>query len=363
MRFSEIPIATPGKTDFVVGVTSTNVDARFPVSAIGSRSSLATNTNFFISVTGSNSNDGLTPATAWATLQHAMLVIAFSIDIAGVTITNNIGPGTFVGVGQRTTVGGGVIGWIGAGSSLTTIINGPSDGLLNSGEPFSFYLSSDTNFFINKIKIAPTVAVVAVLDIFATVVVNMHDISGGPSVDIVVDCTNVGNNPVWWIDAAGATVVDTGVTYIGGGGSILAVFEIESNAIYTLQGSPSVSGSLTVNQAFAEADTGGTIVVISNPVTGPGVVGPRYLALSGAVIAGTAAAGSMGPNFFPGTVAGTADPSASYDGYMGAISGSGLPTTTNFPDPGTGGLYKDTSGGGVYSVYNDAGVIKKVALT
>jgi hypothetical protein len=42
---------------------------------------------------------------------------------------------------------------------------------------------------------------------------------------------------------------------------------------------------------------------------------------------------------------------------------SGLPTTTQLPTAGTWGVFKDTSGGGVYLAANDGGTIKKVALT
>jgi hypothetical protein len=46
---------------------------------------------------------------------------------------------------------------------------------------------------------------------------------------------------------------------------------------------------------------------------------------------------------------------------FGVTKKVGLPTTTDLP-AGTSGVFKDTSGGGVYLAYNDAGTIKKVAL-
>lgn len=49
-------------------------------------------------------------------------------------------------------------------------------------------------------------------------------------------------------------------------------------------------------------------------------------------------------------------------GSMGITPISGLPTTSNLPAE-TAGLFKDTSGGGVYLAYNDAGTIKKVQLS
>lgn len=49
-------------------------------------------------------------------------------------------------------------------------------------------------------------------------------------------------------------------------------------------------------------------------------------------------------------------------GGSGVTTKSGIPATADLPEGGSG-LFKDTSGGGVYLAYNDAGTIKKVALT
>jgi hypothetical protein len=46
-----------------------------------------------------------------------------------------------------------------------------------------------------------------------------------------------------------------------------------------------------------------------------------------------------------------------------ATQQAGLPTAAANLNPGAWGVFKDTSGGGVYVAYNDAGTIKKVALT
>lgn len=49
-------------------------------------------------------------------------------------------------------------------------------------------------------------------------------------------------------------------------------------------------------------------------------------------------------------------------GGMGVTAKAGLPLVADLP-AGASGVFKDTSGGGVYLAYNDAGTIKKVALT
>jgi hypothetical protein len=47
---------------------------------------------------------------------------------------------------------------------------------------------------------------------------------------------------------------------------------------------------------------------------------------------------------------------------LGVTKKAGVPTTASIP-VGTSMVFKDTTGGGVYLAYNDAGTIKKVALT
>ena len=66
-------------------------------------------------------------------------------------------------------------------------------------------------------------------------------------------------------------------------------------------------------------------------------------------------------NFLPASTY-TVDSTSNYNGMAGANSKSGLPIATDLA-PGTSGVFKDTSGGGVYLAYNDGGTLKKVALT
>lgn len=56
------------------------------------------------------------------------------------------------------------------------------------------------------------------------------------------------------------------------------------------------------------------------------------------------------------------DDTSTIDGLFYAHQKSGLPATTDLYQ-GTYGFFKDTSGAGVYAAYNDAGTIKKVQLT
>lgn len=116
--------------------------------ASGARTLLTANMNFYVSALGSDSNPG-TLALPWATLQHAMNILASQYDFGGQNATVNIGAGSFAGFGVKSTVGGGNLFWKGAGSSSTTITAGPNDGVFNFGENVTFNAvpSGTTHFF------------------------------------------------------------------------------------------------------------------------------------------------------------------------------------------------------------------------
>ncbi len=84
-------------------------------------------------------------------------------------------------------------------------------------------------------------------------------------------------------------------------------------------------------------------------------VGPAYtLDGGGTVISLPAIPSSLPAIITAGTVDGVL--------YTKAFSQASLPSTANIA-AGNWAVFKDTSGGGVYVAYNDAGTIKKVALT
>lgn len=387
VKLSQIPAspANAGASDSFVGVGTGPTDYRYSLSQISNgffltgqiKKILRVNIDYYISATGSDSNGGTNPTTdAWATLQHAMIYFAQNIDLGGNVINVHIGTGTFAGLGITWTSGGGYIQWVGSGSANTIIDNGPNDGTLNTGECVSFFFGLNTVHAFFYMTFKPSVDTFAVIDSFAGMVCDFYDNTTEfvPPWDVVIDCTGLtsAGDVVFWVDNPAAQFIDKGITYVGGGATIANIFLVEAGGEYivgTNGTSSSVTGSLTFSgaaSALAWADLAGSISVIANPAFSgsAGVVGKRFhVGFGGNIGVEGQPAGTVGPNTFPGTVAGTCDPGGTYDGYSGAIQASGLPTTTQFPNTGTGGLYKDTSGGGVYIVYNDAGTIKKVALT
>lgn len=106
-KLSEIALAAsqPALSDTVVGVGSGTTDLQYTLSqiksSVGARTRLTASTIYYVSTTGSDSNDGLTPATAWATLQHAVDFVANTVDLGGFNLTVQLLTGTYSGAIQN----------------------------------------------------------------------------------------------------------------------------------------------------------------------------------------------------------------------------------------------------------------------
>ncbi len=113
------------------------------------RTLLTANANYYVAVTGNDSNDG-SIGSPWATPQHAANVFGQTLDFAGFTVTSNIGVGTFSGPLLPTFVGGGILRWEGAGAASTTFI------IPSSANPFCFNCSStvgNTTVSLNNVTL------------------------------------------------------------------------------------------------------------------------------------------------------------------------------------------------------------------
>lgn len=86
---------------------------------------LAGNTTFYVSPSGSDSNNGLTSGTPWLTLQHAYNALQATYDLNGFTATVQLANGTYT---SGVVASGGVVGASGAAS---VVFNG------NVGSPTS----------------------------------------------------------------------------------------------------------------------------------------------------------------------------------------------------------------------------------
>lgn len=70
---------------------------------------LTANTDFYVSTTGSDSNDGLSTSTAWRTVSHGAYYIKNNVDAAGFIATLNVGAGTY---SENVAVVGAMMGGV-----------------------------------------------------------------------------------------------------------------------------------------------------------------------------------------------------------------------------------------------------------
>src|SRR5258706_1180653 len=66
-----------------------------PATTVRTRECLITGRNYYVSNSGGDTADGLSPATAWATLQHAYDTIRDTLDFCGKQVTVNAAHGTY----------------------------------------------------------------------------------------------------------------------------------------------------------------------------------------------------------------------------------------------------------------------------
>jgi hypothetical protein len=123
-----------------------------------------------------------------------------------------------------------------------------------------------------------------------------------------------------------------------------------------------ITTSVSFSSVFMDCVQQSAVVCAGTTINlnGNSVSGKRFNLKYGGKIYGV----GQNLSYFPGNAPGTYDDTADYDGikFCGAQQISGLPTTSNL-SAGFAGVFKDTTGGGVYLAYNDNGVIKSVALS
>lgn len=345
--FSGLPAATTplaGTEPIIVfqGGTTKQTSAN----TVTNRTKVVALTNFYISTTGSDSNPG-TITKPWATLQHAMDFIAANIDSGGFSIINNIGAGSFSGVGIKPYVGGGVLLWLGAGSASTTITHGSNDGLFNNGECFGINLHVDQINSLNAVKLSGggsggnngCVSIsAAYTTLFLGNILNGQFATSGMDLIFTQDAGVISSAPS--ISMIGQSFCDilSGSLTIDRTGVITIEdeFAITQNAFLQLELlTITIVGSPSYVQAFAVVIDFGIIYSDFNSVTFIGTVtATRFRVSAGSFID----SGGQGLTFFPGSSEGLCDPSSAY-AITANSGGSAVPITvsdlnTNFPASG-----------------------------
>lgn len=322
-----------------------------------SRDILTANRSYFVSTTGSDSNGGTNSTTdAWATLQHAFFFIADSIDISSLTVTINVGAGSFAGFGVASTVGGGVILVIGAGAGSTTITAGPNDGIFNFGECWTFNFACESVISIDLVTFTPDNG----NSLLGEYVPNCFGVVGNYLTGSGTTTVSTANSPgdIFFIENLCLFQVSGSGNVIAGGGNTASSFwDIANNAI-VLDGSTwTISGAADTYGTFAKVRQSG--FYISNSTTYTGSANGVRFAIDGVSQAKVA---DPAGTHFPGNAAGTIAPGGEYTGitdFVGIVAN--LPTanvqgTRGFVTDALAATFGSAPTGGhalVVPVYND----------
>lgn len=368
------------------------------------RTKLSANASYYVSTTGSDSNGGTDPNTdAWATGQHAMDFISQSIDYNGFNIVVQFEDGTYSGfvVNPMTNSRVGDPAQPFLPDLVTLTIQG------NSGNVNGVTLTTNTdpNFTGSMIYIpqnesvniairdmtldgssltadaAPlTVTGFAVVNLLGTMQFNGCTVAGQSAGDAI----NV-NAPGGAINVLGTMIFNGGgfdYAYFAFGGAISISGQTQFKNSVFFFGAFVFSGSFSgqpapfpSSVAFASSATfTGTITSTSFNVQGTtstldltqlGSI--SVLPGSGWIITDGGTVIYKDSNSLWHSVTGDIDNTGTGAFFQSitdrtAARKSGIPATSDLL-PEAWNVYKDTSGGGVYLAYNDAGTIKKVQLT
>lgn len=246
----------------------------------GFRKPLVQDANYYVSTVGSDSNNGLTPMTAFATTQHAINIVLGTLDFNGFNVTINVADGTYI-LSARQNIAFAQTG-AGTFSIIGNIIN-PENCVLNAGATDCFGISNYAAVTINGFTFIGrrglTVSAFATL-VFGNIVFNttQYDITNNTF-------GNISTN-------AGYTISSNNSCHI----NIFAVSET------TIQGRTIIINSPIFSIAFVNVTANGVVNIPSNTFTGAATAtGVKFLNNAGG---GIITAGA-GVNALPGSIAGT----------------------------------------------------------
>jgi len=277
--------------------TIATLEANFiaAIQAVG-RIKLTAPLSLYVSPSGSDlNNTGLNISSPFQTIQKAVNVAVSAYDTQLQPITVNIANGTYANPVTITAplFGGGILNL--SGNSAT-----PSTVIISSNNNHAIHCTHAANVSISGISVQTTGSIVGVPSIGL-----LSDTNSNVNITGPMNFGGCAGNHIW--AASGGTVGFT-TSYSITGGATAHYFATTSGVILgPLSGtSVTLTGSPTFSNAFAASAQSGVIQVITGGTTFTGsAIGKRY----SVSFAGQINTGGGGANYFPGTIAGTADAS------------------------------------------------------
>lgn len=268
------------------------------------KTALTAPTTFYVALTGNDANDGLTPATAWGTLQGAWHNMKAGYDFADQPVTVQLANGIYrQGLGATGSIvgqsGAGGLIWKGDESNNENVIVSP----IPAGNPFSAAFGAC--YSIHGIAMDSAGVVPAGADLIAVGQFSAVNIRN------VTFYNGVGNGHMAIAFHGHITVEQPGYKIKGGGQYHLNVGSC-GTIYYTTDGNPGLVSVTTTGQpsftVFASATDCGVINCQAVAFNG-GAEGRTFQVSNCGVI--TTRNGN--PNYFPGMISGTATTGGQYD--------------------------------------------------
>jgi len=255
----------------------------FPASG-GPRELLTANRTYYVRTDGSDSNSGLanTSGGAFLTLQAAANFVFGNLDLAGFTVTIQIGDGTYTG---GVSISGAQVG---VGS---VVFNGnnatPANVVISTTSADCFLAQNGAFFTVQTLRVQT-----------ATSGFGLNALLNGTILFSGVDFGVCAGSHIQAQDAG--SVKATGNYTISGG----AARHLLANGCGAVIRTASITVTLTGTPAFASqfafTNNAGCIVATVVTYAGTGATGQRYNSTNGGVIQ----TGGGGANYFPGNAAG-----------------------------------------------------------
>jgi hypothetical protein len=267
------------------------------VAAFNPRTKLLSDTPYFISTTGSDSNPG-TSALPFRTMQRFVDVVSSTVDTGGFTVTGNPEAGSFAGFGAKPIVGGGIIQISGAGVSSTSLTAGPNDGVYNTGDIVDWNVTTGADWYFDQLTLdwsSPSFAGGGCFGVTA----DNHIVLGNPSFTGQVGLSmGSGTGSTTFLNSTGGKFIDTGAAgvTVAGNSAVLDSFAICAGAKGIFFSNYTFTSSFTVGSGFLQGPSLAYLVWGAS-FSGSGVVGAGYSLGSNSVLFGdTPLPGSTQPN-------------------------------------------------------------------
>jgi hypothetical protein len=280
------------------GLTLSKTDRTQLLQAIAklTRTRLTANQTFYVSPTGNNSNNGLTPATAWADPSYAYRTIIEYYDLAGYSATVQLANGTYTNLYVTGSVQNGTISFLGNTSDPSqVVINGSNSPAIAANLGAFLYLDSITVTATGSSGLYTPGGAGLLVWNGAIFFKNIHF---GACQQAHIYAEWAGMISLWG---------GIGTAYTINGGAPWHVLSSDNSVIDVAGANVTLVGTPNFSSAFAAVAQNAVLGAPSMTFTG-GATGQRYAASTNGVIQ----TGGNGPNYFPGNTAGNTSSGGQY---------------------------------------------------